>query len=240
MKRPARPTPRPSSVFLGLLAPLFAACTAPAPVQPSAVTALVTSGTALHAVVLSGSGEDVRVATTSPAVQLTDLARDPATGDLYGVTSGMLYRVDPRTGAVAAIGNRGMNALNALAFGPAGLFGADEYGFFYRIDPRTGHTTALNAEPHAEISNGDLAFAPDGTLYATVVGPTSRLVTVDPATGAMTNVGLTGFDEVYGLTFRGGDLFGVTRFGELLSIDRATGRATLLRRTALRSVFGME
>lgn len=235
----------PTLIRLSLLTFALSACaqqgSSPTPPPAPQTHVLVTSGTDLYAVGLPG-GAEVRVATTLPATQFTDLARDPRSGILYAVSSNMLFRVDPQTGAVTAIGGRHMNALNALAFDAGGeLFAGDEYGHFYRIDPVRGVATRLNETGHPEILSGDLAFAPDGTLYATVVAnPSDRLVTVNTATGAVSPVGLTGFEGIYGLTFANGTLYGMTGSGELLTLDRQTGRAHLLRQTALRRVFGME
>ncbi|MBZ9750221.1 hypothetical protein K7W42_05020 [Deinococcus sp. HMF7604] len=234
-----------TTIYLALFTAVLAACSPPAapPTQPPAPEAhvLAVSGHHLYAVNLSG-GADVQVATLVPAIQFSDLARQPQSGNLYAVTSNMLFRVDPQTGAATAVGGKHMNALNALAFNAQGdLFAGDEYGHFYRIDPVQGVATQLNAEAHSEILSGDLAFAPDGTLYATVIaGASDRLVTVNSETGAVSNVGLTGFEGIYGLSFVNGVLYGMTAAGEILILDQATGAARLLRRSTVHRVYGLE
>ncbi len=48
---------------------------------------------------------------------------------------------------------------------------------------------------------GSLQFGPDGNLYAGGTGPDAgNLFRINPATGASTLVGATGFDRVSGLT----------------------------------------
>ncbi len=65
------------------------------------------------------------------------------------------------------------------------------------IDLATGVETVLPATPSPEACAGDLAFAPDGTLYGLLGGeanrePISELVRFDTATGAATVVGQIG------------------------------------------------
>ena len=102
-------------------------------------------------------------------------------------------------------------------------------------DTGVGALIAVLAAPGVSLSFSD----PEGTLYAsfTIRDPAparSRLATVDPATGAVTNIGIivdaTTGDEyiVAGMGFADdGTLYGVeTRTDTLVTIDRATAEAT--------------
>lgn len=202
---------------------------------------LAVAGAVLYSIDLRGD-DDVPIITLTAPATLTDVARDPRTGDVYVVSSDRLYRADLRTGGVSAVGGRNMNALNALASDARGhLFAGDEYGGLYRLDPALGVAFPLSETHGPEPLSGDLAAAPDGTLYATMVaGSSDRLVTVDPVTGAVQSVGLTGVDDIYGLSFRSGTLYGMTAGGDLLALDQRTGHARLVRSTGIRHVYGLD
>ncbi|HET6775621.1 MAG TPA: hypothetical protein VFH36_20080 [Acidimicrobiales bacterium] len=143
-------------------------------------------------------------------VELTDVATGPD-GTVLGVGFGTLYRLDATTGGATTIGSLGQFSVNALEIGPDGrVLGADESGLLVEIDPATGAATPVGAYGGALGSSGDLAFGPDGTLYATA----SRvLVTVDPATGAATRLIDLPVPDVYGLAFVGGELYGLATSG---------------------------
>ncbi|MBB6097337.1 hypothetical protein HNR42_000751 [Deinobacterium chartae] len=225
-----------------LLAPLLGACAAPAQTPSGEIRVLVTSASELHSVVLAAAGHDRRVAPASPPLILTDLARHPHGNRLYAVTATDLYRLDPENGQTVHVGPLGTSDMQALAFDPQGqLYGGSDAGVLYRIDTESAKATAINPQGLAERMIGDLAFAPDGTLYATLAARLSdRLVTLDPASGQATHIGLTGVIGIGGLTFRNEKLYGITTSGELLTLERRSGEARPLRRTPLVSVSGME
>ena len=69
-------------------------------------------------------------------------------------------------------------------------------------------TTALIENPMFETS-GDLVGRPDGYLYWTVIGEDSdQLVRLDPNSGLFAPVGSLGYDQLYGLGYDEGELFG--------------------------------
>ncbi len=237
----------PFPIVAGALAALLAACAAPnapevlrpAPIPEGRI--LMAAGADLHALDPEVPARSF-VHRRSPPTVFFDLARDPTTGARFAITNSELHRLDLQSGEDAFIGSMNVYDMNALAFdGQGALFGASAGGIFYRVDPATGRTTALNPSGLAEGVGGDLAFAPDGTLYATLTARTSdRLVTVDSTTGLATNVGLTGVKDVYGLAFRGERLYGVTRDGEVVRLDRTTGAATSVGSIGLSEVEGLE
>ncbi len=84
----------------------------------------------------------------------------------------------------------------------------------YRVMP--GHTPTVYATGLTNVT--DLAFAPDGTLYAVEIaeqgllnGPVGALVKVAPAaSGGQNEVVLNGLTAPYGVALRGGDAFVTT------------------------------
>lgn len=56
----------------------------------------------------------------------------------------------------------------------------------------------------------------------------NSILSIDRFTGTGTQVGPIGFPRVFGLTAAWGELYGTTVNGELISIDRESGRGTLL------------
>ncbi|HND54460.1 MAG TPA: SdrD B-like domain-containing protein, partial [Pirellulaceae bacterium] len=140
-------------------------------------------------------------------VTLTDLALDPV-GNLYGITTSGLYRVNPQTAATTLIGNHGISGGNSLAFGPDGtLFamGANSSQLFV-LNVATGASTARGgAGVQAE---GDLAFV-QGRLFLST--SSNRLYELNPGTGAATDRGLMRAGDWYGLA--------TTEAGELLGFD---------------------
>jgi hypothetical protein len=135
----------------------------------------------------------------------TDIAFAP-NGMLYGSVlldgDALLITIDPATGAIEGANTRfitgsGDNWPHAtdIAFAPNGtLYGSvllDGDALLITIDPATGAIQGANTRfitgsgdnwPHAT----DIAFAPDGTLYGSVLlDGDALLVTIDPATGAI-------------------------------------------------------
>jgi hypothetical protein len=175
----------------------------------------------------------------STGVQLTDIALT-SSGTLYGIDFDNFYRVDPDTGQSTLIGAVGA-VVNGLVVGPTGTIyaAAREVDQLRTIDPTTGASTLVGNTGF--LSAGDLAFAPDGTLYMTArrstVALPSLLVGLDPATGAGTLVGSIGQQNVFGLVSSYGTFFGMTSGGQLLTIDLSTGAGTVVS-TDGPSVFG--
>jgi sugar lactone lactonase YvrE len=179
--------------------------------------------------------------TTSVGVNLaiTDLALT-RNGRLWGVTFTELYRIDPNTAIATRIGGLGVTDMNALTIAPDGrLLGAGASGNLAVIDTVTGRATLIGNYGNVQLSGGDLAFAPDGRLFATTFGTLAgdRLAVVNPATGVATPVGTTiGFTNVWGLAFVENVLYALTwganvnaTSGVLLRIDTNTGVGTQIR-----------
>ena len=175
---------------------------------------------------------------------MSDIAFTP-NGKLYGVSFTQLYRIDPRSGRATPIGSGlGMGSVNALASDARGhLYAASTGGDFGRVSPGTGRATRIGSYGPGLASSGDLAFAPNGALFATArSGGREVLLVVDPRTGTAALRGRLGFPDVYGLAFGpDGRLVGVGRGNSsapvLISIDKQTGRTRRLG--TLSGVSGM-
>ncbi len=162
---------------------------------------------------------------------MSDIAFTPS-GKLYGVTFTQLYRLDPRTGRATPIGTGlGMGSVNALASDSHGrLYVASTNGDFGVVAIGTGRATRIGSYGAGLGSSGDLAFARDGTLYATAQSSGGQvLLRVDPATGVASVRARLALRDVYGLAFGpNGKLLGASRGNAtpavLVSIDRRTGR----------------
>jgi hypothetical protein len=109
------------------------------------------------------------------------------------------------------------------------LFGLSFYGALYRIDKTTGVPTLVGGDPIFNAPHA-MAFAPDGTLYATDNGP-RKLLTIDPATGKATRVAEINRPIIDSLAFNStGVMYGLDANSiTLVSIDRTTGNATAVR-----------
>lgn len=164
----------------------------------------------------------VVVATTARADLLLGVHLD--TGDLYSISE--------NDASVTLIGNTGVPGLGSLEFAPNGTL----YGFtlganatLYSIDPATAAATQIGPlNLGFFVYEGGLAFAPDGTAYATNAINQSNplLFRLDLDTGIGTPIGLmTGGDhDVGGLAWRDeGD--GV---GTLIGLDRILPSSLLL------------
>jgi hypothetical protein len=141
---------------------------------------------------------------TPPNTNAASIAFAPS-GALYGyVKTGSqpesFFTINRLTGAASLIGpsNIGSTSGNGLAFNAAGTLyfaGKGATGALYTVDPSTGQTTAgptLTGAPLTLSQIKGLAFDEAGTLFGVDLQPTSflaSLVKINPATGAITNVG---------------------------------------------------
>jgi hypothetical protein len=190
-----------------------------------------------------GEASDVSLAGVTDAaggfgVELTDIAAAPD-GTFYGVGFGTFYRIDPATGAATTVGSPGVGDLNALVVAPdERLLAGANAGSLIELDPATGTGSVVGSYGSGLTSAGDLAFAPDGTLYAAAADGAGAgvLATVDPATGRAKAALALPYPEVYGLAFAGGDLYGLTTaagtscgLGALVRIDIESGEVDEVR-----------
>jgi hypothetical protein len=149
---------------------------------------------------------------SSPAT-MTDLAFTPS-GRLYGIGSvggAHLYSINTATGQATRVGDSGFmfTTGGGLAISPSGTFyGTPGTTLFGTYNPTTGAYTNIAAptRPAGGGAYNGLAFNSAGVLYGLNGGPmvtTPHLVTIDPATAAVTDIGPTaGANFLDGLAFR--------------------------------------
>lgn len=156
-----------------------------------------------------------------------------ADGKLYGVDNrvGHLYRIDPTTAATTDLGATGSRAVgggsgpgNTLYF--LSFFAPSDLN---RID-LPGPTSSVVGSIGFE-GDGSLAYDGQGSFYATGI-ETGLLHRIDAATGASVEVGPHGLPSasqgVGASVFVGGVLYGFTGNKEIVTIDVATGAATIV------------
>lgn len=202
----------------------------------------------LYMVYPTGEGSDLRIGRirTASGVSpvITDLARAPD-GGLWGVSGEALYRIDRTSGLAAEVGPLGVNNVNALEFYSDGTLYAASHvrtpfasaGSLYRVDLASGTAEEVGGLGSGHGSSGDMALAPDGTLFGSVrtLFGSNYLARIDVVTGQANRVSTTtiGFGNVFGLRFVGDTLFGLTADGDgpgkLITIDTDTGEGTLVR-----------
>jgi hypothetical protein len=221
------------------------------------------SGLATYTPALGFSGPD------SFAVMVTDNGTPPLSGTvtiavtvrrLFGTDAsvGNLLTLDPATGMGTLVGPMGIGPVPALALDPTTgtMYAAPSNGNadLYRVDPGTGATSLLGSTGLAIGDNfvtvGDMAFSPEGTLYAAVniaggsATGSDTLVTIDKTTGKATIIGpfvsvcpqppctIDGMEAIAFDTT--GNLFGALRergavgIPGLYKIDSKTGMAIFL------------
>lgn len=153
----------------------------------------------------------------------------------YG--TGILYSVSTEDASLSVIGNTGISSLGSLELGPDGYL----YGFttgddpsLYRIDPADASTSEVGPLNVGFVFEGGLAFAPDGTVYATNQDEAENpvLFAVDLLSGAATTIATIsgGAHDLNGLAWRhDGMLVGIDReTNALLAIDPVTATSTVI------------
>lgn len=150
-----------------------------------------------------------------------------AGAEIFAYTTRDTLGRTPFTGAgTTALGELHRN-FEALAFDPAGqLWGSTQYEL-YRLDAQSSLPEvvgSLGLPVHSSSVSGDLAFAPDGTLYLTRWVPTlsdeTALYTINIETGGATWLG--NLDQpLTGIAFRGDQLLALGLDEQLLRLDRS-------------------
>jgi sugar lactone lactonase YvrE len=166
------------------------------------------------------------------SANVTDVAFHGPT--LYGVSFSQLLRIDPDTAGGTPIGPIGFT-INGLAVATDGtVYAGTTAGELITVNPVTGAGTLVGSFGGGMTSSGDLVLDSNDVLYAALdQGGTVVLASIDRATGVATVIGPTGQPSVYGLAFLCCHLFGTTERGELLHINAASGKATIVGRNRL-------
>ncbi len=201
-------------------------------------------GNTLYAVTFSSSGSNTSLYTIDPTDETISYIGNVGIGyvtdlefygnDLYAITFNSFIQIDPETGQGNIIGdfNFGYGDMNSLAISPDGTpYAASLDGTLISINRRTGEGSYIGNFGANIFSSGDMAFNEDRILYASV-GRSSYfndwLATINLNTGTATLIGDIGYDDVWGLAFKDGQLYGVSDDGELLQINTTTGAGSEL------------
>ncbi len=203
----------------------------------------------LYFVEAGSAGEDIFLQAIvdlddGSGLAFVDLAVAPGGTQLLGIANGSeLYRLGRDGRAVLDWKLRGFTGINGLAVAPNGrIYGSTASGWLVFVDSLGVEPGVAASVPVGEfgsglVSAGDLVFAPDGKLYATLAEVPDQsadenfFAEIDIETGAATIISnLNGFEEVWGLVFSRGELYGLTSLpGRLLRIDPTSGVANIVR-----------
>lgn len=203
----------------------------------TALAALASGGTA-NAVLIGDSGTglwDLDVTTNTSTFignmssNMFDIALDPITGTLYGVTGfGSLCTISTTDATTSCYA--GTASVNGLTFDSAGtLYGSGDA--IYTIDTTTG-ASSFFAGTAGQFSAGDIAFDSSGNLYMSA--SSGNLVLVGSGI-----LGDTGYSDIFGLNFFDGTLYGFTSTGLTLGLNTVTGASTVLATNGIRA-FGAD
>jgi hypothetical protein len=183
------------------------------------------------------------------ALTLTDLAISPS-GEVWGVSPDYLYKLSADSGVI--LGEEVSRFItvspNAAAFSPTGdMYVAESIGgAVIGFNPYTLDVFWRGNLGRGLSSAGDLAFAPDGRLFAVVEDSVGKnyLATVDylhDGKATLVSNEDLGEDKIYGLAFIGQNLFGLTirphDKGSLVSISTSTAKVTFVRKLSF-NTFG--
>lgn len=162
-----------------------------------------------------------------------------ADGNLYGPVnlSNTLYRVNPATGALTAVGT-GSLTYTGIGSTTSGLYGTNCLSGcgvspprdLYSIDPATGAATLIGSTGLGQDSVATGQSSGSGTMYFT---NDSNLYSLDPTTGAATLIGNTGVSAFGALVFENGVLYGGSYPGtQVYALNTTTGAATFVTNTS--------
>lgn len=151
-------------------------------------------------------------------------------GSLFGGTYTDLYNINLSSQTSSRIGSFATGSI-LLAIGGFStsnlLYGLDGDTGFYTIDTQTG-TASLVANIDGFAGNA-LVFDPFNNRILATSGTESggdSLFSINPTTGAASQIGNTGFNFVTGLLFDEGTLYGYTDENQQVTINPTTGVAT--------------
>lgn len=196
------------------------------------------SGTTLYKVdpflkTLETIGEDL------PNLQDIDTHPD---GTLYGVTFDGLFKFNETTSAWTQVGDFVIDVEdpNGMAIDFDGTIFVTGQNKVYTVDATTGRATVLGLVGGDFYSSGDCVVNKYDTLFMTSKHDPDEdtLVQIDRATGVGTQIGPIGYQRVFGLIAAWGKLWGLTRTGDLITINESTGASELVHSFEGVSFFG--
>ncbi len=176
---------------------------------------------------------------SSPDV-ITDLAVAP-NGTIYVISETALYTASSsdghvtKVGSLSACGQRGV-ALTTTDDGR--IFMGDYMGAICQIDI-SGATPVVKAPvmmQNGYALSGDMVGIGNGMVFGSAYKLSDSqtqsdniLVTVDVSTGAVTELGATGYPKLFGVAFQQNQVFGFTHdgSGRVVTIDTTSGQGTM-------------
>lgn len=181
-------------------------------------------------------------------LNISSLAFGPG-GVLYAVNdadldeASRLYTIDPASAEATFVGELGPQGFTGLTFGADGATWMSGLNFsqqalvgeFYSVDPLAATATVVGVTADQVVLG--LAGDCDGTIYGSATGfdtgTPAELVIMDTDTGDPDPVGELGagidLEELPDIAFDhvSGTLWGVTAVGEIFTVDRTIGAATI-------------
>ena len=145
-----------------------------------------------------------------------------------------LYRIDLVTGDVTVVGSgTGYGSIEGLTWDieTEHFFGADSNrDKLIKINPSTGLGQEVgDFDISGAFRAPGMAISDTGVIYMTSEKDDTPLYSVNKLTGKATLIGLTGIEDITGLAFLDGTLYGVSDEDDaLFSIDTGTGVATIV------------
>ncbi len=165
--------------------------------------------------------------------QMTDIAVNAA-GEIWGITFNAIYRIDAGSARCTLVSPL-EGQYNGLTFVPAGvrnpsaevLLAVAGSGAYFVVNTSTGRVQRLGSYG-AFSSSGDLVSIATAETWAVVKrAGEDHLARVDLRAGTTTLIGPTGVDDIWGVGYWRGRLYGFAEGGQFVTIDPATGRATV-------------
>ena len=171
---------------------------------------------------------------------ITDLAVAP-NGTIYTISNTALYTASStdghvtKVGSLAACGQKGV-ALTTTDDGR--IWMGDYMGAICQIDI-SGATPVVKAPVMMQggyALSGDMVGIGNGMVFGSAYKLSDSqtqndniLVTVDVTTGAVTQLGATGYPKLFGVAFQQNQVFGFTHdgTGRVVTIDTSTGQGTM-------------
>jgi hypothetical protein len=170
--------------------------------------------------------EDGRVASR----QIGDVARHP-NGTLLAADFSHVFVISDTGEIIETVADHDatINALGCTAGGTVFAAGGDT---IYHVDIALGVVDVVARLPEGSRSSGDLVFMDDRILVTTRdTAPTDVLVSIDPSTGEVVELGELGYSCVYGLVAVGSLLYGFECNGHILNINPWTAETVELSDT---------
>jgi hypothetical protein len=176
---------------------------------------------------------------TSPDV-ITDLAVAP-NGTIYVISETALYTASSADGHVTKVGSLstcGQKGVALTTTSDGRIWMGDYMGAICQIDI-SGAAPVVKAPVMMQgglALSGDMVGIGNGTIFGSAYKLSDQstqndnlLVTVDVTTGAVTQVGATGYPKLFGVAFQQNQVFGFTHdgTGRVVTIDTMTGAGTM-------------